>query len=119
MNTNGRELERAPHLPEGDSRIARQFTAGFGFANAQVPKGRLNPRNGLRLFLFQAMSRNYSEANRRTQREQRFSEGRMRFGGGLVVALFSECARPAKTVFGLLFMALFPLLSHVQLHGYG
>ena len=35
------------HLPEGDLRIARQFTAGFRFAIALVPKGRLNPPNVL------------------------------------------------------------------------
>ena len=29
-------------LPEGDSKIARQFTAGFESAVAQVPQGRLN-----------------------------------------------------------------------------
>ncbi len=30
-------------LPEGDLRIARQFTAGLAIAVARVPKGRLNP----------------------------------------------------------------------------
>src|SRR2546426_890569 len=39
-------------LPEGDLRIARQFTAGFRFDIPQVPKGRLNRSNVMRLFLF-------------------------------------------------------------------
>ena len=30
-------------LPEGDSRIAQQFTAGFELAIAEVPQGRPNP----------------------------------------------------------------------------
>ena len=34
---------RAASLPEGDLTIARQFTAGWAFALASVPKGRLNP----------------------------------------------------------------------------
>jgi hypothetical protein len=37
-------------LPEGDSRIARQFTAGFGLTIGFVPEGRLNALDGLRLF---------------------------------------------------------------------
>src|SRR6266498_5098866 len=40
-------------LPEGDLRIARQFTAGFRFDIPRVPKGRLNPSNVMRLFIFQ------------------------------------------------------------------
>jgi len=32
-----------PRLPEGDSKIARQFTAGFESVVASVPQGRLNP----------------------------------------------------------------------------
>ena len=39
-------------LPKGDSRIARQFTAGFSFAIPTVPKGRLNPAYIMRLSLF-------------------------------------------------------------------
>jgi len=42
----------APTLPEGDLKIARQFTAGFGFAIPQVPKGRPNPANVMRLYVF-------------------------------------------------------------------
>ena len=48
-------------LPEGDLRIARQFTAGFRCDIQQVPKGRLNPANVLRQvidpFLWQKFSR--------------------------------------------------------------
>src|SRR5437867_12302307 len=48
-------------LPEGESRIVRQFTAGFRFDISQVPKGRLNPSKAiLRLsfpFLWECFSR--------------------------------------------------------------
>src|SRR6266540_4803526 len=40
-------------LPEGDLRIARQFTAGFRFDTPQVPKGRLNPSHVDRPSIFQ------------------------------------------------------------------
>jgi len=39
-------------LPKGDLRVARQFTAGFRFAITQVPKGRLNSANVMRLFMY-------------------------------------------------------------------
>gem|GEM_PF-3711518 len=35
-------VQRGLLLPEGESTIARQFTAGSKVAFAQVPKGRLN-----------------------------------------------------------------------------
>ena len=34
---------RISFLPEGELKIARQFTAGFSVVVPQVPKGRLNP----------------------------------------------------------------------------
>src|SRR5262245_32976600 len=38
-------------LPEGDLKIARQFTAGFTCHLLHVPKGRLNPSNEVRLLI--------------------------------------------------------------------
>ena len=47
-------------LPEGDSRIARQFTAGFGCDIPHVPKGRMNPSNVMSLFILPFLWRKFS-----------------------------------------------------------
>jgi hypothetical protein len=50
---NGRMLS-GNSLPEGELRIARQFTAGCGPDLPPVPKGRMNPSNVTGVFVLLA-----------------------------------------------------------------
>ena len=48
------------HLPEGDLKIARQFTAGFKFDIPNVPKGRMNRAKPTGLLLIPSLWQNFS-----------------------------------------------------------